>query len=836
MKNLMLKKIAPHFIAVIIFLIVSALFCKPALEGNVLNQHDTIGWKGMAQNAFEYKEKTGHYPLWNPNLFSGMPNYQVAMQGKSILPNLPAIFSLGLPKPINFFFLACLCFYILCIALRTKPIVAILAGLAYAFSTYNPVVINAGHDTQMLAMAFLPILITGLICTFEKKYWLGLALTTYGTYQQIGVNHLQISYYTFLIAAAITACYLYTWIKQKDWKHIALAGAITLVSAIIGLAGNALTLKTTSEYVKYTMRGGKDVTIEGDSVKAAKTSGLDTAYAFAYSLGKAESFTLLMPNAFGGASGKYLNENSNVVGKLTAKGIPEGSAQQVAQSLPKYWGALPYTAGPAYLGVIICLLGLIGFVILKTPLRWGLLAATLFGIVLSWGKNFAGFNTFLFENLPMYNKFRAPSMAQVIPQFTLAVVTALTLQKLFFEEKSRELLKLDFKKILYAVGGLFALLGIMYVMIDYSSLLDGQISGSIAEQTKSEEIGRAVIAGMKADRQSMFGGQLLRAAAFGLLLIGTMYLYLKNQLKPMIAGILLLVVSTVELTMVSKEYLSDENYVSTDDFTSSNFAPSAIDQQILQDKDPNFRVFNMAADTYNESRTSYFHKSVGGYHPAKLRIYQDVIEKYLSGRPDPGVLNMLNTKYIIVQDPQSGKPGLIPNPDAFGPCWLVQHVKMVDNRVEALRALGTTNLKDTVVVDKSFSKNVVQPQRDSTASIKMTKFDNDAIEYEATCNGPQFAVFSEVYYPVGWNAYLDGKKTDYCNVNYILRGLSIPSGRHTVKFVFEPASVKSGTSIMFISSILILLIMVGGLFMHFKKEMQSGGTALKSNVAGNKAG
>ena len=836
MKNPMLKKITPHFIAVITFLIVSALFCKPALEGNVLNQHDTIGWKGMAQNAFEYKEKTGHFPLWNPNLFSGMPNYQVAMQGKSILPNLPAIFSLGLPKPINFFFLACLCFYILCLALRTKPIVAILGGLAYAFSTYNPVVINAGHDTQMLAMAFMPLLITGLICTFEKKYWLGLALTTYGTYQQIGVNHLQISYYTFLIATAITICYLYTWIKEKDWKHIAISGAITIISAIIGLAGNALTLKTTSEYVKYTMRGGKDVTIEGDSVKAAKTSGLDTAYAFAYSLGKSESFTLMMPTAFGGASGKYLSENSKVVDKLTAKDIPEGNAQQVAESLPKYWGALPYTAGPAYLGVIICLLGLIGFVILKTPLRWGLLAATLLGILLSWGKNFAGFNTFLFEHLPMYNKFRAPSMAQAIPQFTIAVVAALTLQKLFFEEKSKELLKIDFKKILYALGGLFALLGILYVMIDYSSQVDSQISASIAEQAKSEEIGRAVIAGMKADRQAMFGGQLLRAAGFGILLLGTLYLYLKNQLKPLIAGIVLLVVSTLELTMVSKEYLPDENYLSADDFTSTNFAPSAIDQQIIQDKDPNFRVFNMAADTYNESRTSYFHKSVGGYHPAKLRIYQDVIEKYLSGRPDPGVLNMLNTKYIIVQNPQSGQPSLIPNPDAFGSCWLVQHVKIVENRVEALQALGTTNLKDTTIVDKSFSKNVVQPQRDSTSIIKMTKYDNDVIEYEATCNGPQFAVFSEVYYPVGWNAYVDGKKTDYSNVNYILRGLSLPTGKHVVKFVFEPASVKSGTSIMFISSILILLIILGGLFMHFRKELPSGISGIKRKAAGNNAG
>jgi len=411
MKNPLLKKILPHFIAIIVFLVVSVIFCKPALDGNVLNQHDTIGWKGMAQNAFDYKEKNGHFPLWNPNLFSGMPNYQVAMEGKTILPDTVKILSIGLPKPINFFFLACICFYILCLVLRIRPVVAVLGSLAYAFSTYNAVIIFAGHDTQMLATSFMPLLLAGLISTYEKKYWLGLALTTFGTYQQLSVNHLQISYYFFLVAFIITIAYVVKWIMEKDFKHLFIAGAITLVSAAIGLAGNALVLLTTSEYSKFTMRGGKDIAIEGDTVKVAKTKGLDTSYAFVYSLGKAEIATLLMPNAFGGSSSQVVGENSKVVEKLTSKGVDENNATQLTGSLPKYWGALPYTAGPAYLGVIIFLLGLIGFVIVDNTLRWGLLAASLLGIFMAWGKNFAGFNTFLFEYLPMYNKFRAPSMA-----------------------------------------------------------------------------------------------------------------------------------------------------------------------------------------------------------------------------------------------------------------------------------------------------------------------------------------------------------------------------------------------------------------------------------------
>ncbi len=321
MKNSLLKKLLPHALALILFLVVSALFCKPVLEGNVMNQHDNVGWKGMAQNAFEYKEKNGHFPLWNPNLFSGMPNYQVAMEGKTILPDTVKVLSLGLPKPMNFFFLACLFFYILALVLGVNPIVGMIGALAYSFSTYNPVIVAAGHDTQMLATAFMPLLMAGLISIYNKKYWLGLALTTFGTYQELSVNHFQVSYYFFLIAVLVTIGYLVKWIKEKDWKHIGLAGGLTVLAAVIGVAGNALVLMTTSEYSKYTMRGGKDLAIEGDTVKQVKTSGLDTEYAFQYSIEKPETFTLLMPNAFGGGSYARLEEGSDIAKKLIDKGV-----------------------------------------------------------------------------------------------------------------------------------------------------------------------------------------------------------------------------------------------------------------------------------------------------------------------------------------------------------------------------------------------------------------------------------------------------------------------------------------------------------------------------------
>lgn len=833
MKNPLLKKALPHLIAILLFVILSVLFCKPVLDGNVLNQHDNIGWKGMAQNAFEYKEKNGHYPLWNPNLFSGMPNYQVAMQGKSVLPDTVKIFSLGLPKPINFFFLACICFYILCLSLGTRPVIGMLGSIAYAFSTYNAVIVAAGHDTQMLATAFMPLILAGIINIYEKRYWLGFALTTYAAYQQMGVNHLQVTYYFVFITAIISIAYLVKWIKEKDWKHMGIAAALTAVAAVIGLAGNALVLKTTAEYSKLTMRGGKDVEVVGDSVKAAKTKGLDTSYAFEYSLGRGESVTLIMPNAYGGYSSHYANEESNAIKKLTDKGIPESNALQVVSGMPVYWGKL-YTSGPAYLGVLICLFGLFGFVMLKSPVRWGLLAATLLGIFMSWGKHMPGFNTFLFEHLPLYDKFRSPAFAQVIPQFTIGITAVLALQQLLF---GPALQKADFKKILYAAGGLIALLGIMYATATYTSPYDREIAQSISQQSGDDSLGRTVVAGLKADRKAIFGEQLLRTIGLALLAVGTLYFYYRKKITALVAGIILLAVSTLDITLASKLYFSndkgpyenrqDQLFVSGDDYNSSNFSKTAIDEEILKDKDPDYRVFNMmgtqTGGPFAESKTSYYHKSVGGYHPAKLRTYQDVIERYLTGRATPSILNMLNTKYIIVQNPQTGQPALIPNPDALGPCWLVKHIEVVNGQVAALNALGSTNLKDTAIVENAFAKQIVQPQWDSASFIRLTKFDNDAVEYEAECNGPQFAVFSEIYYPLGWNAYVDGKKSDYVNVNYILRGMSLPAGKHQVRFAFEPSSVKKGKSIMFLASIVILIVFLGGLFMHFRKDFQKAG-------------
>lgn len=821
MKNDLVKKVLPHVIAILTFLIISVIFCKPALEGNVLNQHDIIGWKGMAQSAFDYKEKHGHFPLWNTNVFAGMPNYMIAMEGKSVLPNFNKILALGLPEPANFFFLSGICFYILCMALGLSPFAGVFGGLAFAFATYNPIIIAAGHITKMFAIAYMPLLLAGLIATYRKHYWIGLSLTTLGTYLLVGANHPQISYYFFLTAGFITLAYLYKWITEKDWKHIGIAMGITAISAVAGLLTTSLSLLTSTEYAKTTIRGGTNISIQGDSVKTHKTTGLDTAYAFQYSLGPGEELTLMMPNAFGGSLKAQPNENSHVIEKLTSRGVPESSAYQLASQLSPFWGDPNSSGGgPFYAGVIVCLLALIGLILYKHPLRWGLLAVTIFAVLMAMGRYLPGFNMFLFKNLPLYSKFRSPTIAMVIPQLVLPLLAVLAIHVIFFRDQARELLKADFKKVLYGIGGLAALLILIYLLMDYSSPLDAQIMSAKIGNDGSDELNRLIIAGLKEDRKALFGASLLRTIGFMALLLGVLWLYIKDVLNPVIAVITLTAVSFIEMAVVDKTYLNEENYRSKDELTAETATKTSIDEQILQDKDPHFRVFDAGYARFSASdfHAPTFHRTLGGYHPAKLRIYQDLIERYLLGNDNPEILNMLDAKYIITTNPQTGQQSLISNPNAYGAAWLVKNVRIVKDDVEEIQSIGSANLKETAFVQNSFAKDVTQPQWDSSASIKLTKYDADEIEYSFNAASPQFAVFSEIYYPLGWNAYIDGKKADYVKTDYVLRGLSIPAGQHTIKFVFEPETYKKGVTLSLIGSIAVLVLILLGFFMSWKNS------------------
>ena len=822
MKNALARKALPHVIIIILFLIVSVLFCKPALEGNVLDQHDIVGWKGMAQNAFDYKEKHGHFPLWNTALFSGMPNYLIAMEGKSILPNLSNVLSLGLPQPANMFFLAALCFYILCLAWGSKPLAGAVGGLAYAFATYNPIIIAAGHITKMFAIAYMPLLLAGMLLVYSRKYWLGLAVSTLGGYLLLNANHPQITYYFLLLAAAVTVGYLVQWIQQKDFRHLGLSIGIMAIAAGVAALTTSLSLLTTSEYSKYTMRGGKSVEIVGDSVSTTQTKGLDTAYAFSYSLGPGEVLTSFMPGAFGGNSRNVLGPESKVSSALEAKGVPANVASQISSGTPKFWGDPNSSGGgPFYSGTLIVLLALLGFALYKHPLRWALLAMGVLAVMMALGKYLPSFNVFLFENLPLYNKFRAPSITMVLPQLILPFVAIIGLHLLFFRDRAAELLQKDFKKILYSFGGLIALLLVLYIGMNYRSPLDSSLTAYLRNQGADDNIISAVLAALKSERQSMFLTQVFRTIAYAAVLLAAIYALMKGWAKAwLLAGLLGLVI-LVDLLVVDSTYLDAEKYIPDEQMEAQFTRKTPIDEQILADKAPQFRVYDAGQARFSASdyHAPTFHRTVGGYHPAKLRIYQDLLERYLySNAEAQQVLNMLNTKYIIVENPQNGQQSLIPNAEAYGPAWLVQNVQVVPDAAAELQALANTNLRDTLVVQQSMANGISSPGFDSTATIQLSHFDNDTLIYQFQSSTPQVAVFSEVYYPAGWNAYVDGQKTPYFKADYALRAMSLPAGKHEVKFVFEPKTVKKGNTYSMIGSILVVLLTLGGFVMAWRQD------------------
>jgi len=830
-KKEFLKAVIPHAIAIGVFLVVAIVYCSPALKGKVLQQSDAIFWQGMAQNSFEFKEQYGHFPLWNTHLFSGMPAYQVAMDYHQLLPNLHSVMTLWMPKPIGFFFLACISFYILSCVAGARPVLGILGSLAFAYASYDPIIIATGHDTKMWAIAYMPGLLAGLLLIFHRKYLLGLAVTAIFATWEIAFNHVQITYYFAVAVFFISLGYAVKWIREKEWKHLLIAFSLALLGGLIGIANSAITMLTTSEYARYTMRGGKNIETEGGEIKKVETKGLDTDYAFSYSIGKSEILTFFMPGVFGEGSGNHFDEDSKLVETLVEKNIPESQAVQLAASLPKYWGGIQEgTGGTIYLGAIICFLAVIGLVIIKDPIKWWILAGCIITIFMAWGRNFAGFNEFLLNNLPLYNKFRSPNTALVIPQLLFPLLAVMALQQIFFTEKGMELLKSSWKKILYATGGIFAVTLLIYFFNDFSSPFDARIIQAYTNpQDGNSEVARMIVNGMKADRKAMFTGNLFRAFLFAALVIGLLFLYLKNLIKPLTAIVILIVVNSTDLLVIANKYLNNDNYMdSQEEIKSAYFTPSPADQQILQDKDPHYRVHNLSSgEVFSGSAaiTSYHHRNVGGYHPAKLRIYQDLIEAQLSKQqPNMDVLNMLDTRYIILPPEQRQQPAPVyKNDGALGAAWFIKNIRYVDGPVEEIQALDQFSPQDTVIIDVSL-KNVAgnSPAWDSTASIRLTHYNNDTIRYSTNAASPQFAVFSEIYYPAGWNAYLDGQKAEYVKVNYLLRGMPVPAGKHEIEFRFEPASYKKGQNLVYAGNILFWLSLAGGVFAIWKQRKTTG--------------
>ena len=826
------KKILPHLIAVIVFLIVAVVFCKPALEGKVVYQHDLQGWRGMVQQSIEFKETHGHFPLWTNSLFSGMPAYQISMDATHSLSMryFEKVISLGLPQPINFFFLACICFYFLCIVLRVNPWVSIMAAIAYSYSTYDPVIIMVGHVTKMASMAYAPAVLGALLIILQKKYWTGTALLILFSFLMISQNHVQIVYYTLLIALSIAIAYAIKAFKEKETLHLFKAGGLALFAGIVGLAASAITLLPTAEYAKYTMRGGESELTDSSSLNTDNKTkgGLDKDYAFNWSYGIDETLTLLVPGIYGGSSGGELTENSEVAKTLLEQGVPQENAAQIARQLPTYWGAQPNTSGPVYLGAIICFLFILGLVYLDSWHKWWIVAVTVFAILLAWGNHFKAFNYFIFDYLPVYKKFRAPTMALVIPQLTAALMAALVLQKFLFSGDAKELLFKKLKLSVYVTAAVLALTTLLYFSFSYNSQNDSRIKENFAGnmmqgqqpspqlQAQAEAFGQSIVTALAADRKSMFGGDLFRSFLFILLAVVLLTLFTKNKLTATVVAALLAALVLIDLYPVAKRYLNENNFVDAANIE-EEFAMNEADKLIKQDPDhKNFRIFN-TDDPYNNAKPSYHHNSVGGYNPAKLAFYQDLIERQLS-KGNMRVFDMLNTKYFVVQNPQTNAPTAQQNPGALGNVWLVKAVQYVNNADEEMNALDNFNPADTAIIDKRYQARVKELQFDSSATIKLLENINDTIRYEFNSAKPQFAVFSEIYYDKGWNVYVDGNKSDYVRVNYVLRGMSLPAGKHAIEFRFEPQSYKTGNTIALWASIIGFLALIAAIVMIVRNK------------------
>jgi Bacterial membrane protein YfhO len=822
MKYPSFRTLLPHLVAVATFILIAVIYCKPALEGKVLQQSDVIHWKGMSKDIQDYRDAhDGVAPLWTTNMFGGMPGYQIATNNNNYISYWAnEAFSLFIPKPFRFFILACFGFYFLALVLRINPWLAMLGALGYAYASYNAIIISVGHDTKMLSIAYLPAALGGLWLIYEKKYWIGAALTALFTSILIYHNHYQIVYYFLLIAIAMTIGNAIFWIKKKEINHFVKASAFALIGGIIGVMANAIMLFTTYDYSKATIRGGQASLKVSDTLQQTKTNGgLDTAYAFLYgSYGVAETFTLMVPGIYGGAAGP-LGEDSKLIETMQEKGIPQQMANQLYGYFPGYWGQQPGHAGPVYLGAIFCMLFIFGMFFLKTHHKWWILGITIFALLMSWGKNFGSFNNLMFEYLPFYNKFRAPAMILVIPQLMLPLVVVLSLQELLFGKSTKE----DSWKALRLsgifTGGLLLILGFLYISFDYRIGYEKEIQQQLTQMAQGDAtLGKDIINAVVADRKGMFGKDLLRSLFFIGFAWLLLFLFIRNKIKSQPVIWALIVLSLIDLLGVSSRYLNKDNYLEPEDFEGS-FMPTAADMQIKQDTEQNYRVFNLTQSPFNDAITSYHHKSIGGYHAAKLSIYQDLIENQLSKQPmNMGVINMLNTKYIITQD-STGRVYPQQNAEALGSAWLVSEVKYVPDARAEMRALDNFNPSTTAIVQESFKKDISNGlQWDTAATIKLEKNENDIVTYKFNAVSPQFAVFSEVYYDRGWKAYIDEKESPIIKTNYVLRGLMVPAGSHNIVFRFKPESYTTGKNVTLISQLLLLLLLAAGLWFESRKK------------------
>jgi uncharacterized membrane protein YsdA (DUF1294 family) len=811
MKNirLSLKKLIPHIFAVVLFLIVSYAYFPSLIEGEEIRQSDVTHFKGAAKEIKDFRERTGEEALWTNRMFGGMPAFLISVQYDNRAKILKNLFHIG-ERPASMLFGCLLGFYITLLLLGVNPWLSIVGSFAYAFSSYFFIIIAAGHNTKALAISYMAPLIGSIIYSYRRKLLLGMALTGAFLVLLIIANHPQITYYTLIIVVIFGVFELGRSIRNKTVGHFMKVTLLLLIPVILAVGSSLGKLWSVYEYGKHSIRGESPIQVDEEN----QTTGLDKDYATAWSYGISETFTLLIPNYAGGASQGELSKDSKTYEALKSQNVPPARAKQFTDNAPTYHGDQPFTSGPVYLGALVLFLFVFSLYIVKGPLKWWIISASILGVLLSWGNNFMPLTNFFMDYVPGYNKFRTVSMTLVIVQFTVPFFAFIGLRKLFNSETiDKQRFFKALKNSVFILGGICLLfILIPGIFQDFAGPSDARLPEWLQSALRD-------------DRKSLLRGDAFRSFIFILIGATILWAYFSKKIKYSHTLLLLGAFILIDMWTIDKRYLNEENFAPERE-VENPYPKTRADNFILQDKTKNFRVLNLTVSVFNDANTSYYHNSIGGYHGAKLQRYQDMIEFHIQneikniGNSLQGknarqkldqtlkkqeVLNMLNTKYIIYNK----KSAPVKNPYRLGDAWFADKYRLVPDAITEIKTLNNIDPSKTAVIHEEFEEKLQNDyKKDTTGQIMLTQYEPNYLKYDYHANSEQLVVFSEIYYPDGWELYIDGEESEILRANYVLRAATIPAGEHTIEMKFKPKSFYLGNKISGIVSI-ILLIFIG---------------------------
>lgn len=804
-----IKRLLPHLLVLIGFVVLSLAYFSPVLQGKKINQSDIMHYIGMAEQQKEFAATTGEETYWTNSAFGGMPTYQLgAKYPHNYIKQLDLTLRF-LPRPADYLFLYFIGFYILLLSLKVDFKLAALGALAFGFSTYLIIILGVGHNSKAHAIAYMPMVLAGIVLTFRKKYIFGFLLTAVASGLQLVANHPQMSYYLFLLILVLGLAYLIDAYKKKVLPHLFKSVGLLAVAAIIAVGLNATSLMATQEYVKESTRGETELTINPDGSPKDVTSGLSRDYITEYSYGILETFNLYIPKFMGGGNYEDVGKESETYKAYINLGASPIEALDATRNAPMYWGDQPIVEAPAYVGAVIIFLFVLGLFLVKGRLKWWLVGGTLLSLLLSYGKNLGFLTDFFIDYVPLYNKFRAVSSIQVLLELCVPVLGIFALVRLFNDfQKDEEKLK----ALKYTVG-ITAGLALIFLLFK-STLFDFE---GIRDDQYVEAYGQPFIDAVIKDRQSLMTTDTLRTLILVLLSAGTIFLFLKKKLSENLVVVVFAVLILFDLVVVDKKYVNNDNFISAVK-VDKPYQPNQADREILKDKG-HFRVMDMSSEGQRmPAKAAYYHNSLMGYSAAKLGRVNELLEFHVY-KNNMNVLNMLNTKYIIAEEQNKVFP--YTNTDTNGNAWFVSQLKVAADANQEIMALDSLNTKTSAVLDKKVqAENNLKTtyQVDSTATIQLKEFQPNYLKYESNNSNDGLAVFSEIYYAEGWNAYIDGELVPHFRVNYVLRALELPKGDHSIEFKFEPEVVEIGSKVALASSAILGILLLLGLYVSFKKK------------------